>query len=107
MYPRYGGVGPMLGGPGFVERGRDHAGHPLGFLVLFLLLALVIALVVWIVLQIAQSRRTGAQPAAAGAPLDDALGAARRRYAEGQIDRNEFLRISEDLAGSPPPAPSQ
>jgi uncharacterized membrane protein len=46
----------------------------------------------------------------AAGPVDDrdeALAALRLRYARGEITRDEFLQVSEDLGGppTPPPAP--
>ncbi|HWD09513.1 MAG TPA: hypothetical protein VHA57_10505 [Actinomycetota bacterium] len=37
---------------------------------------------------------------------DDALNAARVRYARGEIDREQYFRVVEDLTGVPRPAPS-
>jgi uncharacterized membrane protein len=95
----------MLNKPYWVERGGDHADHPFGWLLLFVVLALVIALVVWFV-----RRAKGPRDRLYGlaAPLDDALDVVRMRYARGEIDRKEFLRIVGDLGAppEPPPAPS-
>jgi uncharacterized membrane protein len=94
-----------------------HAGPPiyhhpwwgfLGFLLPMLMFAALIGLVVWAVL-----RLTSQGPArSAGQPLavppqggaDAALQHARYRYARGEIGRDEFLLISNDL-GAPLPAP--
>lgn len=89
----------------------NHGGHhPLEWLIFFLLLALVVALVVWLILRFT-SFRVGAPPLAqaAGPRLDEALDVVRMRYARGEIDRREFLRLSKDLgepAGPEPDAPT-
>jgi uncharacterized membrane protein len=95
-----GGFGPMMNHP-YLEYGRDHADHPFGWLLLFVVLALVIALVVWFV-----RRAKGPHDHVHGvaASLDDALDVVRMRYARGEIDRKEFLRITGDL-GAPPERP--
>ena len=38
-------------------------------------------------------------------PLDNAVDVVRMRYAKGEIDRDDFLRISADLGGAPEPPP--
>jgi hypothetical protein len=43
-------------------------------------------------------------PMAWGPPRDDALNAARVRYARGEIDREQYFRVVEDLTGVPRPA---
>ena len=95
-----GGFGPTYG-PYFAH--HHDGGHPFAWILFFLLLALVVALVTWVVLRFAdgrlgQSRRV---VVASGPPVDDPLTAVRMRYARGEIDRNEFLRISNDLGGPP------
>jgi uncharacterized membrane protein len=42
-------------------------------------------------------------PMAWGRPRDDALDAARVRYARGEIDREQYFRVVEDLTGVPRP----
>ena len=80
--------------------GRFQHGHGGGwpFGLFFLLILLILGgLVVWSLL------RPGARhapPAAGGSPPDPALEQARLRYARGEIDRDEFVRIARDL-GSP------
>jgi uncharacterized membrane protein len=44
----------------------------------------------------------GPPPSAAPRP-DSALEIARARYARGEMSREEFLRVTSDLGGSPPP----
>ncbi len=111
MNPRDGGIGPMMNHPFVVEHGHRHADHSFSWLVMFLVLALVVALIVWVVLQVT-SRRGGTQlamqPAMVGPPVDGALEVVRMRYAEGKIERDEFLRVAGDLGApvEPSPAPS-
>src|SRR5207245_7964133 len=74
------------------------------------LVALAVALAVW--LTNSQRRRSSAPPAnpllpPPGTPpvhpmppgFDAALNEARMRYARGELSREDFLRISEDLGG--------
>lgn len=67
----------------------------LAWLVPILLVALLVLLVVWVVSRTA--RPVSAPPAP---PRDDALEQARIRYARGEIDRETFLRLQQDLGGS-------
>jgi uncharacterized membrane protein len=98
-----------------------HAGPPVyphpwwgffGVILPILMLAALIGLVVWAVLRLTSQ---GARPAgqsmvlpAQGRPSDPALEHARYRYAQGEIDRDQFLLISSDLGApvSPPPPPA-
>ena len=69
-----------------------------GLLVLVLLLVLVgggIAAVVWLMSQ--GSRGPGQRPPSEAPGQDLALETLRRRYAAGEIDREEFERMREDL----------
>lgn len=73
-------------------------GWLIGLIVLVLILLLVgggIAAVVWFVLQSSRNSRQGA-----GQELrreSEALEILRRRYAAGEIDREEFQRVREEL----------
>jgi hypothetical protein len=69
--------------------------------------------VVWAVLRLTSQgpARSGGQPLAVPPQggVDAALQHARYRYARGEIDRDEFLLISNDLGAPvspPPPAPA-
>lgn len=86
-------------------------GHPYldgggpGVLGLILLALLVVALVL---LGVAAARWlfAGAGAASArGLEPEDALATARARYARGELDRDQFLRMWEDLGGTPPGPP--
>jgi len=100
-----------------------HAGPPVyhhpwfgvfGGLLLILLLAALIGVMVWAVIKLTSqgaARPTGQTLAAApNVRTDTALEHARYRYARGEIDRDQFLLISNDLgapiSAPPPPAPA-
>lgn len=65
-------------------------GMLIGWLVPLLVLAGLTALVVWAVRKLT-GERDGRNPE------DDALATARRRYARGEIDREEFRTLRTDL----------
>ncbi|HYY81319.1 MAG TPA: SHOCT domain-containing protein, partial [Actinomycetes bacterium] len=46
-------------------------------------------------------------PPWAGPRPDAALDIARARYARGELSREEYLRILQDLGAPPPPAPPE
>ncbi|MHB0876074.1 MAG: SHOCT domain-containing protein [Anaerolineae bacterium] len=72
-----------------------------GWLVMLLLgLALVVLVVVLVIALIAAASR-GRSGTTAGPMVHEsaALSAARERYARGEISREEFLRIRDDLEG--------
>ncbi len=76
----------------------------LGTLVPLLLLLGLAALVVWAVMR-ASDRRPPAslsQPPWPARPADTALEQARLRYARGEMSREEFLQVSNDLQGGSP-----
>ena len=51
--------------------------------------------------------RQWACPPWAGPRPDAALDIARARYARGELSREEYLRIAQDLGAPPPPAPPE
>jgi hypothetical protein len=114
-----------------VERGRgfdfEHWGDPSRFdrdpwwegplevLLLALAVALLVVAVVWVVRRLSAggtAPAVAAVPAApaatAGAALaDPAVEVLRMRYARGEVDREQFRRTLEDLAGGPPAWPGE
>ena len=71
-----------------------------------LLLVALVGVVVWLIVR--TSRQPAAvTPGAAAAPrVDAALEQARLRYAQGAIDRDQYLRITQDLSGAEPGGPA-
>ncbi len=76
---------------------RPWWGDVLAWLMPILLLGLLALLVAWVVVRL--SRPTPGAPAAPAS--DPALEQARVRYARGEIDRETYLRLAEDLTGRP------
>ena len=93
-------------GPGW------HGGFPLfGSLFGIVLFAVFIGLLVWALMRLMNHDHTRHAPV--GGPWqarDEALNAARMRYARGELDRDQYFRVVEDLTGVPrpaePPAPA-
>lgn len=101
---RFGRMGP----PGWEA-------HPWWWLVLgrvvpFLILAALVGLVVWAILRFSRDRALAAGAAGRGGlvgipasgPMlrpDAAMDQVRMRYAKGEIAREDFLRLAQDLGG--------
>jgi hypothetical protein len=69
------------------------------------LFALFIGLLVWALMRL--MNHDHARHAPVGGPWqarDEALNAARMRYARGELDRDQYFRLVEDLTGVPRPA---
>ena len=98
-------------GPGnepYWHEGARHAhddwwGGPLHLLFVILFLALLVAGAVWLVRRLSPTVAQAAVPAVAGAPaslaVDPAVATLRMRYAKGEISRDEFKDVMEDLTG--------
>lgn len=88
----------------YFARGGD--GHPLAWILFFILLAILVGFVAAFVFRWLAARRVDSlRPALAGAPAGDVLSVVRMRYARGEIDREQFLLATADLAGPQPPPP--
>jgi uncharacterized membrane protein len=92
-------------------RGFDYAPahHWVGGLIMLVLFAVLIGVIIWAVLRITrteaakQAVASGPPPLPVGRPEDPALATLRMRYAQGQIDRDEYVRVSADLGEPQPP----
>jgi uncharacterized membrane protein len=87
-------------GPGW------HNGFPL-FSGLFgiVLFAAFIGLLVWALMRLmSHDHRLPQSTGGAWQSRDAALDAARMRYASGELDRDQYFRVVEDLTGVPRPA---
>lgn len=88
-------------GSGDVGWGMMGGGHPLMALAGLLFFLLLVALVVWaVVVLVRHGRRAKGAPAESAAPApkgDDALEIARLRYARGEITRDEFVALRDEL----------
>jgi uncharacterized membrane protein len=95
-------------GPGW------HNGFSLfGGLFGIMLFALFIGLLVWALMRLMSHDHRLPHTSVTGPwqPRDEALNAARMRYARGELDREEYFRVVEDLTGVPrpveePPSPA-
>ena len=88
----------------FFDHAHDHQGHPFLWLLLLVLFVALVALAIYTLVRLARgSGGTGTAPPLGGP--DAAVESVRMRYARGEIDREEFVRVSTDL-GAPPPAPA-
>ena len=84
------------------EHFRNDGFHPLAWLFILLVIALVVFAVYW---AIRYMRRPLAQAAVAGGvPGQNVLAVVALRYANGEIDRDQYLRMSADLGGPTVPA---
>ena len=83
--------------PGYY--GHVHHGHPFLWLVVFVLFVTLIAFAVYSLVRLS---RGGGASVVATSRSDAALESVRMRYARGEIDRDEFIRVSTDLGAQPP-----
>jgi uncharacterized membrane protein len=79
-------------------------GHTAFWVVVLVLFVALLLLAIFAVVHLVRRPSPGAEAPAAGV-ADPAVGSARLRYARGEIDREEFVRVSTDL-GAVPPAPA-
>lgn len=85
-----------------VEQFRNGDFHPFAWLFVLIVLVLVGLAVYW---AIRYMRRPLAQAAVAGGvPAQSLLGIVALRYANGEIDRDQYLRMSADFGGRDVPA---
>ena len=89
---------------GYYMNVGHHGPHVLGWLFFFLVLALAIMALTWFFMRMTGRAPVQSVGAPAGAGPNAALEIVRLRYARGEIDRDEFVRVSGDLGGEPPPA---
>jgi uncharacterized membrane protein len=97
------GRGPWPGPHLFLH--HAHSGHPLLRLLGLLIILLLVGLVVWFAARLAARSRPIPQLAGALPGGDVALESVRLRYARGEIDRDEFLRVRSDLGAPDPGGP--
>ena len=92
----------------FWPEGARHAhddwwGWPLHLIFFILVLALLVAGAVWLVRRLTPAVAQAAVPAGATAPVslavDPAVATVRMRYAKGEISRDDFRHVMEDLTG--------
>jgi uncharacterized membrane protein len=69
---------------------------PMEWIIPMLILVLLVGLAVWVILRV--TSRPLASVATTRPALDTAIDRARLRYASGEIDREVFLQISQDLS---------
>jgi len=80
---------------------------PLQWLLPMLILVAVVGLVVWLIVRSSRQPAAAMPGAATFAPRPDAaLEQTRMRYAQGEIDRDQYLQITRDLSGAEPGGPA-
>ena len=91
------------------------AHHWIAGIVMLVLFAVLIGVIIWAVVRITRTEAMKRAPALTGPPPppvapasaeDAALATLRMRYARGEIDRDEYLRVAADLGLAPPPEAS-
>ena len=93
-------------------RGLDYAPHHhwVAGVLMLVMFAVLIGVIIWAVVRITRADTAKGGPAVTSPPSppiagpeDPALAALRMRYASGEIDRDEFVRVASDLGVTPPP----
>ena len=106
--PQPGQFPAFRGGQGFGQRfallGPAHPGHPLFRLLAVLAIAALLVVVLFGLARLL-ARRFAPRRALALATPDGALELVRLRYARGELEPDEFRRMSVDLGGKPGPEP--
>jgi uncharacterized membrane protein len=69
---------------------------PVEWIVPMLVLVLLVGVAVWVILRV--TSRPPASVVTSRPALDTAIDRARLRYASGEIDRDAFLQITQDLS---------
>jgi uncharacterized membrane protein len=92
---------PRHGQQVFLEHAHDHQGHPVFWLLLLVLFLTLAAFAIYALVRLARGGAAPVDPE--GTVSDAAVESIRMRYARGEVDRDEFVRVSTDL-GAPPPA---
>lgn len=90
---------------------HDGSNHRLGVLLAMLILVALIGVAVYVAVRLANRRPAapvpppGFQPATPPITFgrDPALEQVRLRYARGELNRDDYLRVIGDLGGPPPP----
>jgi uncharacterized membrane protein len=89
--------------------------HWFAGIVMLVMFAVLIGVIIWAVVRITRTDAGRRAPALSGPPPlpvaaapaeDPALTALRLRYARGDIDRAEYVRVASDLGITPPPEAS-
>ncbi len=106
--PQPGPFPAFRGGQGFGQRfallGPAHSGHPFFRLLVVLAIAALLVGLLFVLARVL-ARRFAPRRALAFATPDGALELVRLRYARGELERDEFRRMSLDLGGRPGPEP--
>jgi uncharacterized membrane protein len=86
----------------FFDHAHDHQGHPFLWVLLLVLFVALVAFAVYTLVGLTRGGGGGGTASESAGP-DAAVESVRMRYARGEIDRDEFIRVATDL-GAPPPA---
>jgi uncharacterized membrane protein len=96
----------------FVEHSNGMHGGGLGWVIFALLLLLVLLASAQLMLTMWRPRFAGPRMRGRGPRHDgppgrgpDPAAIARMRYAQGEISRDEYVQLAQDLGGEPGPAP--